>query len=46
MGGGSHWVEGYKKMLASARAGAGSDAALMTESNAEPFLEVRLLRDL
>lgn len=36
LGGGAHWVAGYKSLLANARAQAGNNAMLVTESNAEP----------
>ena len=39
LGGGSHWVSGYAEMLAQTRAAAGNDAMLLTESNAEPFMD-------
>eukprot|EP00755_Sulcionema_specki_P024541 Sspe_Gene.15045::Locus_5215_Transcript_1_1_Confidence_1.000_Length_2934::g.15045::m.15045 len=39
IGGGSHWVTGYRAMLDQARAKAGNDAVFLTESNAEPFMD-------
>ncbi|KAJ9470394.1 putative glycoside hydrolase [Diplonema papillatum] len=39
IGGGSHWVSGYRSMLAQARAGIGNDTILLTESNAESFMD-------
>jgi hypothetical protein len=38
LGGGAHWVAGYKSLLANARAQAGNNAMLVTESNAEPYM--------
>ena len=39
VGGGHHWVDGYKQMLATVRAVAGPNKMILTESNAEPFLD-------
>eukprot|EP00943_MAST-04B_sp_MAST-4B-sp1_P009907 g9907.t1 len=39
VGGGHHWVDGYKQMLNVVRAKAGPNKMILTESNAEPFLE-------
>eukprot|EP01059_Diplonema_ambulator_P003324 TRINITY_DN129_c2_g1_i1.p1 TRINITY_DN129_c2_g1~~TRINITY_DN129_c2_g1_i1.p1 ORF type:complete len:873 (+),score=189.57 TRINITY_DN129_c2_g1_i1:280-2619(+) len=39
LGGGDHWVTGYKQMLADVRAKVGNNAVVLTESNAEPFME-------
>ena len=38
VGGGHHWVDGYKQMLDAVRAKAGPNKIILTESNAEPFL--------
>ena len=38
-GGGHWWVGGYRAMLNAARDFAGPDAAILTESNAEPFMD-------
>ena len=38
VGGGNHWVSGYGAMLTAVRKQAGSDAVVLTESNAEPFM--------
>lgn len=38
LGGGSYWVGGYQTMLNECRATAGPDVALVTESNAEPYM--------
>jgi hypothetical protein len=37
-GGGSYWVDGYSKLLSSARQQAGNNAVILTESNSEPFM--------
>eukprot|EP01126_Amoeba_proteus_P041825 TRINITY_DN4512_c0_g1_i5.p1 TRINITY_DN4512_c0_g1~~TRINITY_DN4512_c0_g1_i5.p1 ORF type:complete len:256 (+),score=36.16 TRINITY_DN4512_c0_g1_i5:335-1102(+) len=39
LGGGSAWVDGYRLMLTKARSKIGNDAILLTESNAEPFMD-------
>ena len=40
LGGGSHWVTGYRKMLQKAReVESGSGMVILTESNAEPFMD-------
>ena len=39
LGGGSYWVDGYRTLLDKARAGVGSNSVLLTESNAEPFMD-------
>lgn len=38
IGGGHHWVDGYRAMLEKVRAMAGNDKIVLTESNAEPFM--------
>lgn len=38
LGGGHHWVSGYATMLRKARAQAGNDKVILTESNSEPFM--------
>eukprot|EP01064_Diplonema_japonicum_P011219 TRINITY_DN18489_c2_g1_i2.p1 TRINITY_DN18489_c2_g1~~TRINITY_DN18489_c2_g1_i2.p1 ORF type:complete len:866 (+),score=204.82 TRINITY_DN18489_c2_g1_i2:107-2704(+) len=39
LGGGSHWSSGYQAMLQKARTKSGNNAVLLTESNAEPFMD-------
>ena len=39
VGGGHHWVDGYKQMLKTVRAKTGPNKMILTESNAEPFLD-------
>ena len=39
LGGGSHWVSGYRAMLEGARKRVGNNAVFLTESNAEPFMD-------
>ena len=38
LGGGNYWVTGYAKMLKNVRKAAGNNAVILTESNAEPFM--------
>lgn len=39
IGGGNHWVTGYRKLLTGARQSAGDSSVILTESNAEPFMD-------
>lgn len=39
LGGGDHWVTGYRSMLRQVRRKVGPGAVLLTESNAEPFMD-------
>eukprot|EP01064_Diplonema_japonicum_P011675 TRINITY_DN19111_c0_g1_i1.p1 TRINITY_DN19111_c0_g1~~TRINITY_DN19111_c0_g1_i1.p1 ORF type:complete len:856 (+),score=104.11 TRINITY_DN19111_c0_g1_i1:31-2598(+) len=39
LGGGSHWVSGYKQLLNKVRSQVGNNAVVLTESNAEPFMD-------
>jgi hypothetical protein len=39
VGGGHHWVDGYKQMLNTVREKAGPNKVILTESNAEPFMD-------
>jgi len=39
LGGGHYWVDGYRSMLQNVRAQAGDKALILTEANAEPYMQ-------
>jgi len=39
LGGGDHWVTGYREMLRRVRVATGNNSVILTESNAEPFMD-------